>query len=573
MDLQKTLLWVALALVLVLLWVEWQEFQYGDEAVATESRPDGGTERSADGADADADADGEDEDEEVPTALADDGNGESLPEGDAEPSTPADSGEEAVTVRTDLLEIAIDPRGGTIRRADLLAHTVTRDSDEPVRLLDTSRSRYFVLQNGLINARGMEQEVPTHRAEFTPERREYALDEDSDEIRVPLRWEREDGLVVTKTYTFHRDSYKVDVEVEVTNRAEEAWRGQLYSQIQRNRDTRESFLLYTYTGGVLSGYNESADERQPYRKIDFDDMADQALRRPMTGGWTAMIEHYFLAAILPGEDAELTAYTRSLENDRFLLGYTFPVREVGPGESTTYQHRYFVGPKEQDRLEEAAPDLDLTVDYGFLTILARPLYWLLDLFHGLTGNWGWSIIMLTLLIKLAFFHLSAKSYRSMAHMRRVAPRLKEIKEKYADDRQRMNQAMMDLYKTEKINPLGGCLPILVQIPVFIALYWVLLESVELRHAPWWGWIQDLTSPDPWFILPIIMGASMLLQFKLNPAPMDPVQEKVMMIMPFVLTIFFAFFPAGLVLYWTTNNILSIAQQWWITRRIESGEEK
>jgi YidC/Oxa1 family membrane protein insertase len=293
----------------------------------------------------------------------------------------------------------------------------------------------------------------------------------------------------------------------------------------------------------------------------------------MKGGWAAMIEHYFLAAILAPKEAELTAYTRSLDSGRFLLGYTFPVRNIGPGERAGYEYRYFIGPKEQERLEKAAPDLDLTVDYGFLTILARPLYWLLDLFHGLTGNWGWSIILLTLLIKLAFFHLSAKSYRSMAHMRRVAPRLKEIKEKYSDDRQRMNQAMMDLYKTEKINPLGGCLPILVQIPVFIALYWVLLESVELRHAPWIGWIQDLTSPDPWFILPIIMGASMLLQFKLNPAPMDPVQEKVMMIMPFVLTIFFAFFPAGLVLYWTTNNVLSIAQQWWITRRIESGAEK
>ncbi|SFD32660.1 YidC/Oxa1 family membrane protein insertase [Thiohalospira halophila DSM 15071] len=566
MDLQKTLLWVALALVLVLLWVEWQEFRYGDEAVATESRTNGGEERAR----GEAGSSGNDE---VPSALADDGGGDALPEGDDAPATPADSGDRPIVVRTDLLEVAIDPRGGAIRRADLLAHTVTRESDEPVRLLDTSRSRYFVLQDGLINARGVEGEVPNHRSDFEAERKDYALEEGEDTVRVPLRWERPDGLAVTKTYTFHRDSYQVDVDVEVANRAEEAWRGQLYSQIQRSRDTRDSFFLYTYTGGVLSGYNEAADERQPYRKIDFDDMADQALRQPMQGGWAAMIEHYFLAAILAPEEAELTAYTRSLDSGRFLLGYTFPVRSIGSGETAGYEYRYFIGPKEQERLEEAAPELDLTVDYGFLTILARPLYWLLDLFHGLTGNWGWSIILLTLLIKLAFFHLSAKSYRSMAHMRRVAPRLKEIKEKYADDRQRMNQAMMDLYKTEKINPLGGCLPILVQIPVFIALYWVLLESVELRHAPWIGWIQDLTSPDPWFILPIIMGASMLLQFKLNPAPMDPVQEKVMMIMPFVLTIFFAFFPAGLVLYWTTNNVLSIAQQWWITRRIESGAEK
>ena len=567
MDLQKTLLWVALALVLVLLWVEWQEFRHGDEVVATESRTNPG---SADPATGDQPDTG---DQEVPSALADDGSGDAVPEDGDAPATPADSGDQPVTVRTDLLEVAIDPRGGTIRRADLLAHTVSRESDEPVRLLDTSRSRYFVLQNGLINARGVDREVPTHRAEFEPRRHEYTLADGQDELQVPLRWEGPDGLVVTKTYTFQRDSYAIDVEVEVANRADEPWRGQLYSQLQRSRDSRDSFFLYTYTGGVLSGYNQASDERQPYRKIDFDDMADQALRRPMKGGWAAMIEHYFIAAILAPEDSELTAYTRSLDSGRFLLGYTFPVRAVDPGESTAYEHRYFVGPKEQDRLEGAAPDLNLTVDYGFLTILARPLYWLLDLFHGLTGNWGWSIILLTLLIKLAFFHLSAKSYRSMAHMRRVAPRLKEIKEKYADDRQRMNQAMMDLYKTEKINPLGGCLPILVQIPVFIALYWVLLESVELRHAPWIGWIQDLTSPDPWFILPIIMGASMLLQFKLNPAPMDPVQEKVMMIMPFVLTVFFAFFPAGLVLYWTTNNILSIAQQWWITRRIESGAEK
>ena len=562
MDLQKTLLWVALALVLVLLWVEWQEFQYGDDGVAV-TEPRGAEDGAAPASDAG--------DQEVPTALADDGTGDALPRETTEAE--ADTGEKSVSVRTDLLDVVIDTRGGTIRRADLLAHTVTRESDEPVRLLDTSRSRYFVLQNGLINARGVEREVPTHRARFRAPQEAYTLADGQDRLEVPMTWEGPDGLEVTKTYTFHRDSYEVDVAVEITNTADEPWRGQLYSQLQRSRGSGDSLFLYTYTGGVLSGYNQATDEEQPYRKIDFDDMADQALRRPMKGGWAAMIEHYFLAAILAPEGTELTAYTRSLDSGRFLLGYTFPVRQVGPGESTSYQFGHFIGPKEQDRLEETAANLDLTVDYGFLTIIARPLYWLLDLFHGLTGNWGWSIILLTLLIKLAFFHLSAKSYRSMAHMRRVAPRLKEIKEKYADDRQRMNQAMMDLYKTEKINPLGGCLPILVQIPVFIALYWVLLESVELRHAPWMGWIQDLTSPDPWFILPIIMGASMLLQFKLNPAPMDPVQEKVMMIMPFVLTIFFAFFPAGLVLYWTTNNVLSIAQQWWITRRIESGAEK
>jgi YidC/Oxa1 family membrane protein insertase len=321
------------------------------------------------------------------------------------------------------------------------------------------------------------------------------------------------------------------------------------------------FQTYTYTGGVLS------QPEKPYDKIDFGDMADRALDESVQGGWAAMIQHYFAAAVVPAAEEVNYYYSIALADARYVLGVMTPQQVTPAGATTTYAMQLYVGPKDQQRMEKLAPYLDRTVDYGWLWFIAMPLFWVLKWIHGVLGNWGFSIIALTILIKLAFFQLSAASYKSMARMRKLQPRITQLRERYASDKARMNQAMMELYKTEKINPLGGCLPILVQIPVFISLYWVLLESVELRQAPFLLWIQDLSEHDPLFVLPLLMGASMFVQQKLNPAPPDPIQAKVMMMLPIVFTFLFLFFPSGLVLYWLVNNLLSIAQQWVITRKI------
>jgi YidC/Oxa1 family membrane protein insertase len=351
----------------------------------------------------------------------------------------------------------------------------------------------------------------------------------------------------------------------VENGSGKSWTAREYRQLMRTEavDTNgESQFLYTYTGGAIY----SPDKK--FEKISLDDIANNQLSREVTGGWIAMLQHYFLASWVPPKDQANHFYTNALPDGRYVLGaYTQPIT-VADGTRHTFTTSFVAGPKIQDKLAAVAPGLDLTVDYGWLTILAQPIFWLLTKIHSVLGNWGWSIIALTVLIKLAFYKLSEASYKSMANMRKMTPRIQALKDRYGDDKQRMNQAMMELYKKEKINPLGGCLPILVQIPVFIALYWVLLESVELRQAPFVLWIKDLSVKDPYFVLPLIMGVSMFIQQKLNPAPPDPMQAKIMMSLPFVFTIFFAFFPAGLVLYWVVNNILSITQQWVITRRIE-----
>ena len=297
---------------------------------------------------------------------------------------------------------------------------------------------------------------------------------------------------------------------------------------------------------------------------------EQDIERDVSDGWVAMLQHYFLGALIPERGSVEHFYTKTLSNARYVIGMIAPQRTIAAGESGVFGTRLYVGPKLQEEMKQVAPGLELTVDYGLLTVLAQPLFWLLKTIHKFIGNWGWSIVLVTLLIKLAFYKLSETSYKSMANMRKLAPRLQSLKERFGDDRQKLNQAMMEMYKKEKINPLGGCLPIAVQIPVFIALYWMLLESVELRQAPFMLWIQDMSSPDPFYILPLLMGVTMLIQQKLNPAPLDPIQAKVMMALPVVFTVFFAFFPSGLVLYWVVNNTLSIAQQWVITRRIERG---
>ncbi|WP_058553914.1 membrane protein insertase YidC [Thiohalocapsa sp. ML1] len=473
---------------------------------------------------------------------------------------------EIITVETDVVKAEISTRGGTLQALWLKKYAeIAGQPDKPLQLLKPNDPNMCIVQSGLLGA--ADSGLPTHNALFSADRTAYTLADGDDAVQVTLVWTGEDGLVVTKRYRFERGSYLIHTEQRVDNGSDSVVALRNYDQLQRTDliDPNKSRFVNTYTGAVYYG------PETKYKRESFDAMAKEPLDLAVTGGWIAMIQHYFMAAWIPEADQEQTFYTKVVGGDRYIIGQYSPSVTVAPGGSQSFETRLFVGPKLQDRLDTIAPGLELAVDYGWLTVLAKPIFWLMEAIYGLVGNWGWAIIILTILIKLAFYKLSEASYKSMAHMRQVAPRLKALKDRYGDDKERLNQAMMELYKKEKINPLGGCLPILVQIPVFIALYWVLLESVELRHAPFMLWIDNLTAPDPWFVLPVIMGVSMFVQQKLNPPPPDPMQEKIFMALPFVFTVFFAFFPAGLVLYWTVNQLLSIAQQWYITRQIEKAD--
>jgi YidC/Oxa1 family membrane protein insertase len=545
MDNPRVLLAIALSFLVLLIWQAWMH-DYGPQPqpeAVTDSAPAVDTGTSSTQAD-------------LPLAPA-----EAHPQTDA-PETASLPAGQRVEVTTDLFHAVIDSRGGDLREVDLLAYPATDAPDSPpFRLLQDDPGALFIAQSGLRAGQG---EEPTHYASFTTEQTAYSLAADTDLVEVPLHWRSSDGVQVTKLYRFRRGSYVVELEYQVNNQSAEDWSARAYYQLQRTPLQQESRFLYTYTGGVLYSPEDK------YQKISFDDMQDGDLSRDIRAGWLAMIQHYFVAAWVPPTGETARYYTRALDDQRYVIGMLGPAVSVPPAGEQAVQARLFVGPKLQHQLAATAPGLELTVDYGKLTFIAKPIYWLLEKIHALVQNWGWSIILLTVLIKLAFFKLSETSYKSMANMRKLAPRLQSLKERYGDDKQKLNQAMMDMYKKEKINPLGGCLPILVQIPVFISLYWVLLESVEMRQAPFALWIQNLSSPDPYFILPLIMGVTMLIQQKLNPAPMDPMQAKVMMILPVVFTVFFAFFPSGLVLYWVVNNTLSIAQQYVITKRVEAG---
>ncbi|MCV6636147.1 membrane protein insertase YidC [Candidatus Albibeggiatoa sp. nov. NOAA] len=478
------------------------------------------------------------------------------------------STQQRVQVKTDLFNLEIDTLGGDIRQVALVEYPVANDKpDEPYTLMQDAMPRFFVAQSGLMPA----DYAPTHQTAYQTQQLNYDMG-DADSLEVVLSWQNAQGVTVNKVFTFQRDSYVINVKHVVDNKTAEPWTVRAYSQLQRTEVAEEgqSSFIYTYMGGAIS----SPD--QLYEKVDFGEMRDSSFnqenRPEWANGWAAMLQHYFVAAWVPEKDQLYKYYTNFIPSgSRYVLGLYGQPFAVPAQAQHQFEMNLFVGPKLQDELEALSSGLDLTVDYGWLWPLAKPLFWTLQFIHEWIGNWGWAIIILTILIKLAFFHLSATSYKSMANMRKLQPRLKQLQERYADDRNKLNQAMMDMYRKEKINPLGGCLPILVQIPVFIALYWVLLESVELRQAPFMLWLDDLSAPDPYFVLPLIMGASMFLQHHLNPAPLDPVQQKVMMMLPIVFTVFFAFFPSGLVLYWVVNNVLSIAQQWVITKKIESGE--
>jgi len=473
-------------------------------------------------------------------------------------SAPADKPRERLRVRTDTVLAEIDTQGGDIVYLELLKHKALQETQNFV--LFGPEHRYSA-QSGLIG-----EGLPNHRTLFHASAREFTLEQGQDRLEVRLQANTPEGIRVTKILTFYPASYRIDVAEEIANGTDKPFETHAYFQIIRDGKSPggDPYMAQTYTGAAV--YTEQSN----FQKVGFEDIAKGKTPYPKTAdnGWIAIIQHYFVAALLPAAKTPREFYTRKLADDLYSAGVIVPLGPIAPGAAARVAVPLYAGPQDQDHLEAVAPGLELVVDYGLLKVIAAPLFWVLRLFHNWMGNWGLAIILLTVVIKLIFFPLSAASYRSMAKMKLVTPRLMKLREQYGDDKTKMNQAMMDLYKTEKINPLGGCLPILVQIPVFIALYWVLFESVELRHAPFYLWIKDLSAPDPWYVLPTLMMASMIVQTKLNPTPPDPVQAKVMMIMPFAFGVMFYFFPSGLVLYWFVNNILSILQQWQITRMIE-----
>ena len=470
-----------------------------------------------------------------------------------------------ITVRTDVFKAEINTVGGVLQGLELLQHRSKVRPDQALKLFSRDQDRTYVVQSGLIGSG-----LPNHTTTFAADGDSFELQPGADALTVTLRANPEGSAYdVVQRYTFHRGSYVIDVSFDIVNKANAAASPHAYFQLLRDGQPAvgDTKMQPTFTGGAVY-----TDESK-FTKVKFEEMDKGKVKYPKKAndGWAGIVQHYFVAAWLPEQGVEREYFTRSLGNNLYAVGLILPISHIAGESGSHVQARLYAGPQDQKVLSTLAPGLELTVDYGWLTVIAAPLFWFLSAIHDWVGNWGVAIVLLTVVIKLVFYPLSAASYRSMAKMRVVAPKLQALKETYGDDRQRMQQAMMELYKTEKINPLGGCLPILVQIPVFIALYWVLLASVELRNAPFALWITDLSAKDPYYVLPVLMGLSMIVQSWLSPTPPDPVQAKIMKIMPVVFSIFFFFFPAGLVLYWLVNNILSISQQWVITRGIEKSK--
>ena len=492
--------------------------------------------------------------------------GESLSTANEESLTPetAPARADLIDVTTDTLHLRIDPVGGDVVYLALPKYLRELGvPDEPFVLLDSRPGREFVSTSGLVGPDGVDQ---GGRARYRAVAGEYSLAEGAGTLDVDLRLTTEDGVEITKRFTFTRGSYLIDISFLVTNRSDRIWRANPFGQIRRHDFSDPSGgnrFARTYLGYVVT----SADD--PYREIDFDDIADGDVSLEETGGWVGLSQHYFLSAWVP-DTASVNRYTlRRSSNGQFIGEFTGSALRVAPGTSASTSMRFYAGPKDQYSLAEISPNLDLTVDYSFLWFLAEPIYWLLTKINSFAGNYGVSIILLTLVVNLVFYKLSETQYRSMAGMRRLMPKIQQIKERYGDDRMKLQQATMDLYKKEKINPFGGCLPLLVQMPVFIALYWVLMQSVELRHAPFFLWLDDLSVRDPFFVLPLLMGATMVLQMRMSPAPADPMQAQIMKFMPIMMTVLFLWFPSGLVLYWLTNGLLRILQQWYVTRKIDA----
>jgi YidC/Oxa1 family membrane protein insertase len=470
-----------------------------------------------------------------------------------------------IQIYTDVLQLAVDLQGGDIVELSLPKYLAQLDNpNKPFMLLEDNEALIYIAQSGLIGANGIDN---NGRAQYSTTASRFNLADGADTLVIDLHWQGDNAVKVIKRLTLHRGEYLMRVDYLVENNGAERWQANLFGQIKRQSGpppsaTHNNMGLKPFLGVAVT----QPDDR--FTKFTFEDLAEEPFKAQLPGGWIAVIQHYFLSAWIPNPDQTHTFSARVTPSGFNIAGFTGPALVVDPGKSGKTGADFYAGPKDQYRLKEISPYLDLSVDYGWLWWIAQPLFWLLTKIHALVGNWGVAIILLTVLIKGAFFKLSAASYKSMANMRRVQPKMVAIREQFADDKQKQSQAMMELYKKEKINPMGGCLPILVQMPVFIGLYWMLMESVELRHAPFVLWIKDLSVMDPYFVLPLLMGATMYFMQKLNPPPPDPMQAKIMQWMPVMFTFFFLWFPAGLVLYWVVNNLLSMAQQYVITRQIE-----
>lgn len=555
MDWLRTSLIASIAFVCFLLVIRWGEFQdrQYDPALAP-SQPDSELENPTT------------PDAQVPTTE----HAESLPEpdtGTASPelppvATPASTN--LISVSTDVLDLRIDPKGGDIVRVALLDHLARLDNPEPFILLNQTDTHTYVARSGLVGQNGTD--TNESRPVFSAEQTQFTMDSGQDRLSVDLRYQQSPEVTIIKRFVFTRGSHLIDVEYEIQNQSAEPWVATIYGQIERDsyNPTRTSmFAMSPFLGASTS------TEDTNYKKLSFDDLEDGTFEHRKQGSWVAMVQHYFLSAWIPDQtDQNRFRLFQSRTRDLFYLQFTGGQFTVAPNSTGVKTAQFYAGPKHIRTLEEISPYLDLTVDYSFLWWIAKPLFYGLDTIHSFVGNWGVAIILLTFLIKLLFFYPSAASYRSMAKMRKLQPKMADLKERFGEDRQKFSAEVMKLYRQEKVNPLGGCLPILIQMPVFIALYWVLMESVELRHAPFILWIQDLSVKDPYYVLPLIMGASMWIQQKLNPTPPDPMQAKIMQMMPIFFTFLFLFFPAGLVLYWVVNQTLSIAQQYYITKQIE-----
>lgn len=554
MDTQRLVLIVVFVFSLFMLWEGWQKQQHPAAQVAAVANQ---TAPTAAGQAPNASA--------VPTPSTTLNSGSvPAPSASAVPTPNAGvSTGPKLHVRTDLFDGEISAQGGDLVKVELTQHKATGDNTRNFVLLDEAAPHHYVAQSGLIG-----EGLPNHKTVFALPGDKAELKDGEQELKVRLEAPAAGGVKVAKVYTFHRGSYAIDVSYELVNESQAAVQPFAYFQLTRDGTTAEtdSKMSQTYTGPAV--YTD-ADK---YQKVEFSDIEKGKAKfsHKAKDGWIAVVQHYFVAGWLPKGDSEREFFMQKAAENLYSAGTILPVAAVAPGKTGGISVPLYVGPQEQDKLKSMAPGFDLVVDYGWLTVIAAPLFWVLEFIFKLVGNWGWAIILLTIMLKLAFFPLSAASYRSMAKMRVVGPRMQKIKEQFGHDKARLNQEMMDLYKREKINPLGGCLPILIQIPVFIALYWTLMGTVEMRHAPWALWITDLSVKDPYYVLPLIMGATMLIQTKLNPAPPDPMQAKIMLAMPIIFTGMFLFFPSGLVLYWVVNNVLSIAQQWQITRMMEQG---
>ncbi|NNC66949.1 MAG: membrane protein insertase YidC [Gammaproteobacteria bacterium] len=563
MENQRFFLYIALAFLLYIIWLTWQQ----EQAPAPVAQQDSIQQQN----------------DEIDTGIVDENNYENsddLPDTlDASQTNNVATNianefaiqnkSEKVHVRTDVLDVIIDTRGGDIRQIDLPTYPVSLQKKDQAFRLMFSENNTYIAQSGLrhdkINGQAVSGVAPTHHEIYRAEQTEYLLNDGSDELEVKLLWSGKNGITVEKVFTFYRNSFVFDVKHRVINQGNTSWVGRQYQQLRHSpiSEERSWLRLPTYTG---TAYFDGA-----YHKHKFSDVEDEPINMQVDGGWVAVLQHYFVSAWIPEKEEQNRFYSKVVKaagEDQLLIGMLSNAQTVEPNTSAEFNRRLYAGPKIQGEMKEIAKGLDLSVDYGMFSIISKPLFWLLQWFHKLVGNWGLAIILVTVVVKLIFYKLSETSYKSMARMRKLQPRIKALQERFADDKQKLGQATWELYRKEKVNPAKGCLPILIQMPVFLALYWVLIESVELRQAPFMLWIHDLSLRDPIFVLPFLMGISMFVQFKLNPAPPDPMQAKIFAMMPIMMTIFMAFFPAGLVLYWLVNNILSIIQQYVITKRIE-----